>query len=168
MNQEFRKDLAEWFAPDPAGVSWGYWRWRVHFQDCFFTNMWEDLVLLVSFSLCTWLSPSSIELGLLTAWWSHGSCTLCWLPRSCVSTDKKQRMLVLIIQPGSRNWYSVTSVFYWSRYHRTHPDSREGHIDYISWWKAVKEFETFFIHQTYNFFQNDLIWGLFQGSVNLD
>ena len=93
--------------------------------------------------------------------WSQGSWTLSWLLRPCVPRDKEWKML------SPWNWLSVTSaVSYWLRCCTTHPELREGDIDYISWWKGVNEFEAISIYQTFNLLQNDLAWDLFQRSVN--
>lgn len=96
IGQEFMKDLSGWFGSDPPGVSWGWCGWRIHLQDRFFTRVWGASVLLLSFSLSTWLSSSRMSPGVWasTAWWSQGCCTLSWLPRPRVPREKEWKVLV--------------------------------------------------------------------------
>ena len=115
------------------------------------------------FSLFTRCSSSKMSpwAWASTARWSQRSWTLSWLLRPCVPRDKEWKML------SPWNWLSVPSaVSYWLRYCTTHPELREGDVDYISWWKGVNEFEAIFMSQTFNLLQNDLAWDLFQISVN--
>ena len=115
------------------------------------------------FSLSAWFSSSKMSpwASASIARWSQGSWTLSWLLRPRVPRDKEWKML------SPWNWLSVTSaVSYWLRCCTTHPELREGDIDYISWWKGVNEFEAIFMYQTFNLLQNDLAWDLFQRSVN--